>query len=137
MSSWVLEGFLLFFWFILFLEVLRGRRALLYPNLWKPVPLMTMLITNGSRGQPSKLLVAIRQAHVKGRAISVTLAPTQNNLISDYQLEEQNPEIQTSPKAEIFAINRIIIFVTTDMISNLHEKIFLCKRVLSPGLLVS
>ena len=112
---------------------------------------MTMLITNGSRGRPSKLLVAIRQAHVKGRAISVTLAPTQNNLISDYQLEEQNPEIQTSPKAEIFAVNRIIIFVTTDMISdlllfirfvpqafsNLHEKIFLCKRVLSPGLFIS
>ena len=46
---------LVYFWcFFLFtrlLEVLRGRRTWLYPNLWKPGPLMTTWIMNGSLDQ--------------------------------------------------------------------------------------
>merc|ERR1711963_158934 len=92
MSSWSLEPFLCFFLSIPFYQVLRGRRALLYPNLWKPVPLTTMWTTNGSLGLPSRPPAATRPAHVRGRATSVMLARIPSN---EYQIRnDDNVEVE-------------------------------------------
>ena len=47
----LLVYFWCFFLFTRLLEVLRGRRTWLYPKLWKPGPLMTTWIMNGSLDQ--------------------------------------------------------------------------------------
>merc|ERR1712129_561622 len=84
-----------FFLSIHFYQVLKGRRALLYPSLWKPVPQMTTWTTNGFLGQRLKLQAATKQAHAKGRPKG--LAPTLNNLLNEYQIGEA----RTQEKAQI------------------------------------
>merc|ERR1712129_169227 len=84
-----------FFLSIHFCQVLKGRRALLYPSLWKPVPQMTTWTTNGFLGQRLKLQAATKQAHAKGRPKG--LAPTLNNLLNEYQIGEA----RTQEKAQI------------------------------------
>ena len=90
-SFWLLVPFLCFFLSIRFLEVLRGRRQLLYPNLLKRELLMTTWTTNGFLEVPSrKRLEAKKLLPVKGRPTSVTLAP----ILNEFQVQERKIEFQ-------------------------------------------
>merc|ERR1712203_508095 len=93
---------LLLFLSILFYQVLKGRRTLLYPSLWKPAPQMTTWTTNGFLGQRLKLQAATKQAHAKGRPKG--LAPTLNNLLNEYQIGEGS----TQEKAQIITFRPVL-----------------------------
>merc|ERR1711981_90124 len=143
-----------------FSQVLKGRRALLYPSLWKPVPQMTTWTTNGSLGRRLKLQAVTKQALVKGRPTNVALAPIPNNYSNEYQIgEEASKEeaqvITFRPASfddDFFVVNNFTNFfhrmlerfsysLSSDFDSCLLEKVkqahpsdaFKFKRAMSPG----
>ena len=125
-------------------KVLRGRRALLYPNLWKPVPLTTMWTTNGSLGLPSRRLEATRLAHVRGKATSVMLARIPSN---EFQIKNEEEQVEIKFNSdEYYQSNHIIsllpqivlvlanFYFVSSFLLKVETRTPFIKRYLSPGL---
>merc|ERR1712099_149110 len=100
----LLVYFWCFFLFTRLLEVLRGRRTWLYPKLWKPGPLMTTWITNGSLDQLSKLREATKQVRDKGRPKNM-LVP----ILNEFQVRNMNDRKNVKIIMEERAILRLIL----------------------------